>query len=116
MKSSEILKLQEENNRLSKENKKLRIDNLKLRKKNLDLQKENPALKKEVKRLSAALFAAESRIKCLETKYDNYVKSVESLIEKTVTDSVNKVTIELNRAHKKEVDELQSKINRLEKD
>lgn len=116
MKSSEILKLQEENNRLSEENKKLRIDNLKLRKKNLDLQKENTALKKEVKRLSAALFAAESRIKCLETKYDNYVKSVESLIEKTVTDSVNKVTIELNRAHKKEVDELQSKINRLEKD
>ena len=115
MKSSEILKLQEENNRLSEENKKLRIDNLKLRKKNLDLQKENTALKKEVKRLSAALFAAESRIKCLETKYDNYVKSVESLIEKTVTDSVNKVTIELNRAHKKEVDELQSKINRLEK-
>lgn len=108
MKSSELLKLKEEN-------KKLKIDNLKLRKENLDLRKENADLKKEVQRLSTALFAAESRVKCLENKYDNYVKSVESLIEKTVSNAVNKVTNELNRIHKKEVDELQAKINRLEK-
>lgn len=115
MNSSELLKLKEENNRLSEENRKLKIDNLKLRKENLDLRKENKTLKREVKRLSTALFAAESRIKSLETKYDNYVKSVESLIEKTVSDAVNRVTAELNKAHKKEVDELQAKINRLEK-
>lgn len=115
MNSSELVKLKNENKRLSEENKQLKIDNLKLRKENLDLRKENAALKKEVKRLGTALFVAESRIKNLEIKHSNYVNSVESLIQKAVDTAVNKVTAELNKAHKKEVDELKSKISRLEK-
>lgn len=115
MKSSEFLKLDEENKRLIEENKKLKIEVLKLRKENFDLRNDNKALKRETKKLRSALFNAESRFKSLEIKYNHLANSVEDLIKKAVDTAVNKVTSELNKAHQKEVNELKAKINRLEK-
>ena len=89
--------------------------NFELRKENIKLKEEKATLKKEIKRLNVALSSANLRIKQLEEKYKKYVESEEERIQKIVNKAVKQVTDALNKQHKKEVDELEAKISRLEK-
>lgn len=93
----------------------LKQENYELRRENIKLKEENAALKKEVKRLNVALSFANQRIKKLEEANRKLIETEDERIQKAVDNAVKKVTDILNKEHKKEIDDLNAKISRLEK-
>lgn len=89
--------------------------NYELRKENIKLKEENALLKSEIKKINSALCTANMKIKKLEEINVKLIETEEEKIQKAVDIAVNKITDILNKEHKKEVDELNLKISRLEK-
>lgn len=89
--------------------------NFLLRQENEKLKNENTVLKADYKRIKNALDFTNKKIKVLESKLEEYSKQEEDNIQKAVSKAVLEITEILNKEHKKEVDNLNAKISRLEK-
>ena len=91
------------------------MDTASLIKQNFELKKENQNLKRQLKKTSELLSLANNKIKHLEDKIENMEKKQNKLIEDAILKATNKVALQLEKEHKKEVDELKGKISRLER-
>lgn len=100
---------------LIKQNYELKQENQLLKKENLELKKENQDLKKQLKKTSELLSFANNKIKQLENKIENMEKKQDKLIEDAIRKATKSVVEQLEKEHKKEVDNLNNKISVLEK-
>jgi len=89
--------------------------NFELRKENSELKKENIYLKEKVKSTGNKLAFANNKIKKLEKQFEDYQNEEEKRIKIIVEKAVNKITEKLNKEHEIEINNLNAKINRLEK-